>query len=173
MNHWECAIGARVKTVREEIRWPQSPFAEQIEITRNQLASIEYGRTPLRYDVAWRLRGAFGISLRWLGEEEGVADGFMHDELPVPTGTGLPARALLSEVVKKFPAGSGRGLAAIGSQADPAEALEVAHRWFHDTALKIHVEHWIARLPPGLVPGSSWTHFPQNPARRSTVAPTN
>jgi transcriptional regulator with XRE-family HTH domain len=154
MNDWECAIGARVKIVREEIRWSQSAFAEQIGLTRNELASIEYGRTPLRYDIAWRLRWAFGISLQWLGEEEGSADGSMHDELPTPSGTGLPARALLSEVVKKFPPGCSRGLVAIGSQTDVADAisLEVGQRWFHDMALKIHVEHWIARVPPGRVP---------------------
>jgi transcriptional regulator with XRE-family HTH domain len=153
MSDWERAICARVKTIREAVRWPQSAFAEQIEIRRDQLASIEYGRTPLRYDIAWRLRAAFGISLRWLEEEEGTADGFEHDELPIPNATGLPTRALLSEVVKKFPPGCSKGLAAIGSKAEAMDpiTLEVGQRWFHDMALKLHIEHWIARAPPGRV----------------------
>ena len=63
MSDWERAICARVKTARESINWSQASFAEQLGITRDQLASIEYGRTPLRYNIAWRLRLAFGISL--------------------------------------------------------------------------------------------------------------
>ena len=118
MSDWEQEICARVKTVQESIGWSQAAFAAVLGITRDQLAGIEYGRTPLRYDIAWRLRHAFGISLRWLEEGFGFADGFPGDFLPIPTATGLPPRALLSTVVRTF---SGTGhyekLLAVGPKA--------------------------------------------------------
>ena len=103
MTDWERAICARVKTARESINWSQAAFAEQLGISRDQLASIEYGRTPLRYDIAWRLREAFGISLLWLEEGFNFPDDFEHDDLPMPSATGLPPRALLSAVARSLP----------------------------------------------------------------------
>jgi transcriptional regulator with XRE-family HTH domain len=114
MTDWERAICARVKTARESINWSQAAFAEQLGITRDQLASIEYGRTPLRYDIAWRLRQAFGISLLWLEEGFPFPNDFEHDDLPVPSATGLPSRALLSAVVQKPAEVADESLAATG-----------------------------------------------------------
>jgi transcriptional regulator with XRE-family HTH domain len=102
MTDWQRAICARVKTARESINWSQAAFAKQLSITRDQLASIEGSRTPLRYDIAWRLRQSFGISLRWLEEGFTVPDNLEQDNLPIPDATGLPARALLSAVARKF-----------------------------------------------------------------------
>jgi transcriptional regulator with XRE-family HTH domain len=98
----ELDICARVRTVRESIHWPQSAFASELQITRDQLASIECGRTPLRYEIAWKIGQSFGINLRWL--ESGLAfagDKRENNTLPTPTNTGLPIRALLSEVIRK------------------------------------------------------------------------
>ncbi|HOC57896.1 MAG TPA: helix-turn-helix transcriptional regulator [Verrucomicrobiota bacterium] len=93
-----------MKTIRESINWSQASFAYQVGITRNCLASIECGRTPLRYSIAWRIRDSFGVSLRWLGENQNFPDNLGQDSLPSPDATGLPPRALLSAVIAKYPA---------------------------------------------------------------------
>jgi transcriptional regulator with XRE-family HTH domain len=116
MNDWERAICRRVKTIRESIKWSQSSFAEQLGITRDQLASIECGRTPLRYEIAWNIRQAFGISLRWLEEGWGHEDDVESDNLPIPSATGLPERALLSVVAQTFSQYGDENLVAIGPE---------------------------------------------------------
>lgn len=131
MTDWERAICARVKTARESINWSQAAFAEQLGITRDQLASIECGRTPLRYDIAWRLRQAFGISLRWLEESGSFPDNLDHDNLPIPTATGLPARALLSTVAQKFSELDDGSLLAIGPESSeaPQQSEQPDFKW--------------------------------------------
>jgi len=62
----EREICARLKFFRETIIWSQNDFAAQLGLTYNQLASIEYERTPLRYEIAWKTRSVFGLSLSWL-----------------------------------------------------------------------------------------------------------
>ena len=69
MNKRERGICARARQFREGIKWSQSDFAANLGITRDQLASIEYGRTPLRYDIAWKYNVLFGMSLSALAEE--------------------------------------------------------------------------------------------------------
>jgi transcriptional regulator with XRE-family HTH domain len=124
MIDWERAICARVKTVRESINWSQAAFAAQLGITRDKLASIEYGRTPLRYEIAWRLRHAFGISLRWLDDGFNFPDNSERDNLPIPVATGLPARALLSLVAHTFSVLGDERLVAIGPDVErPASGL--------------------------------------------------
>lgn len=71
MTERELAICARVKLVREKIKWPQSDFSKELLITRDQLASIEYGRTPLRYKVAYVICYVFDINCKWLATGEG------------------------------------------------------------------------------------------------------
>jgi len=127
MNDWERAICSRVKEIREAIKWSQSDFSERVGITRDQLASIEAGRTPLRYDIAWRIGQAFGISLRWLEEGDGHIDYTEGDKLPLPEGTGLSERSLLSEVAQHFSEFSDERLVPIGesiAKNNPAMADE-------------------------------------------------
>ncbi|MBE0545732.1 MAG: helix-turn-helix transcriptional regulator [Verrucomicrobia bacterium] len=71
MSEAEAAIGARVKEFRERIEWPQSVFANEIGVTRNKLASIEYGRTPLRCALALRICKRYHISELWLAKGVG------------------------------------------------------------------------------------------------------
>jgi transcriptional regulator with XRE-family HTH domain len=154
MSDWERAICARVKTVRESIRWSQPAFAEQLGMSRDQLAGIEYGRTPLRYDIAWRLRTAFGISLLWLeGDDCALPDSFEHDNLPIPSATGLPRRALLSDVARRFRSSKSPALKARGPEPEIRSEAgdEVAHRAFSALVLKMKIDEWIARLPDGYV----------------------
>jgi transcriptional regulator with XRE-family HTH domain len=162
MNTWERDICSRLKAVRENLKWSQKEFSESLGITRNQLASIECGRTPVRYDVAWAIRDRFKISLKWLESGEGFADGFMNDNLPSSNDTGLPKRALLSQVVRKTSNGAQEGdlpkdqeqlFAAVISMLEGAEKTtgkeDVQNRELLESQLKILVEGWIARAPVG------------------------
>lgn len=153
MNDWERAICSRVKTIREQIRWSQPDFAKQIRISRDQLAAIEVGRTPLRYDVAWRIHEEFGVSLNWLDEEFGFADDTVASEIqfPRPGSPGLPSRALLSTVAKAVhdaSAASGEW-SKVDAKSLSAVMTDGANRWLNLTYLEIFSGEWIASVPPG------------------------
>lgn len=62
----EREICFRVQQVRRTIGWQQSNFARQIGITRDRLANIERGRTPLRFDLAVRICRVFDVRIEWL-----------------------------------------------------------------------------------------------------------
>lgn len=79
MNERERAVCARVKMSREDIKWPQSDFAEEIGITKDKLASIEYGRTPLRYRTGVDLCEVIGLNAEWLV----TGNGKMHGGAPI------------------------------------------------------------------------------------------
>lgn len=71
MSKSEAVIGARIKEFRERIEWPQSVFAHEVGVTRNKLAGIEYGTTPLRYGLALRICRRYRISRLWLAKGVG------------------------------------------------------------------------------------------------------
>ena len=66
MNQRERDVCLRVREIRERKKWSQPDFAKEIGISKNRLASIEYGRTPLRYGLAVKICFKFDISLEWL-----------------------------------------------------------------------------------------------------------
>jgi len=71
MTPRELEICARVHIVRKEIAKSKQPeLAREMGITQNQLAGIEYGRTPLRYGNArFLFTKAFSISFNWLPDD--------------------------------------------------------------------------------------------------------
>jgi transcriptional regulator with XRE-family HTH domain len=71
----EVAICARVRTVRLSVKWSQPNFAKAIGITRERLASYEYGKAPIRYELAKQICFRFNVNHRWLAEGEGA----MHE----------------------------------------------------------------------------------------------
>jgi len=71
MNETERAICARLRKFRESIQWPQAAFAEEIGLSRDQLAGIEYCRTPLKLGVARKLSRIFDLNINWLVTGEG------------------------------------------------------------------------------------------------------
>lgn len=161
MTDWERAICARVKLYREKIKWSQREFAAQIGVSLNQLASIEYGRTPLRYSVAWRMRLAFGVSLSWLDEGFTFPDDSRSDEkFPPPERTGLPARALLSAVAKSL---HDRRDCPSSDRIEPSETHEQFAEHLFDNLSDIQlrevsrlyltgrINEWLAAAPPGRV----------------------
>lgn len=113
----EKEIGRRIKRFREQINWPQPAFAAELEISRDRLASIEYGRTPLRYDIGYRLCFIFDVSHQWLAAGAGeTRAATAAAELPVPEGQ--PPHALFSEVWDK---------ARKHAPASPAKKAAAAH----------------------------------------------
>lgn len=88
-------ICSRVREFRRQIKWPQPGFAAELGITRDQLASIEYGRTPLRYEVAYRLCFLFNVNQEWLATGQGLVTPFTAESF-FPFPTSLPNGLLFS-----------------------------------------------------------------------------
>jgi len=75
INDGERGICARVKSFREKIMWPQAAFSAEIGISQNKLASIEYGRTPLRFVVGRTICRIFDVNGEWLATGKGEFSG--------------------------------------------------------------------------------------------------
>jgi transcriptional regulator with XRE-family HTH domain len=103
MNEREKAICSRVRDFRESIKWPQPAFAQELGLSRDQLASIEYGRTPLRFGIAATIARVFDINLEWLV----TGNGPRHAEIPLVTAIVVddPRRdaSLLSQIYDREP----------------------------------------------------------------------
>ncbi|MGO9203124.1 MAG: helix-turn-helix domain-containing protein [Limisphaerales bacterium] len=157
MNDWERAICSRVKTIREHIRWGQPDFAQQIGITRDQLAGIEGGRTPLRYGTAWRIHEEFGISLTWLDEGDGFPDSVSSDDKFVPPGKSGPLpRVLLSSAARFAQAVHAHSQGALTVSEDEVlrrwrQLSDSDLRWINQIYLEIFCGNWIASVPEGHV----------------------
>lgn len=96
----ERKIGQRVREARERMRYDQAQFSGFLGTTRDQLANIETGRTPLRYLTAAKLRAVFRVNLSWLG---GVGT-FVGEEFyvwPSPDAEKGRDAALFSEVARE------------------------------------------------------------------------
>lgn len=99
MTQRERLIGLNLREFRKGIKWSQAKFAEQIGITRDQLANIESGSTPMRYEIAWRIRDAFGLSIDWLWGGDMPPDDLSEDRpLPLPNSPRVGENALLTDV---------------------------------------------------------------------------
>lgn len=62
----EQVICARLRIAREQLGLTQAEAAKQLKITRERLLIYEYGRAPLRCDLALRFCRQFVISEEWL-----------------------------------------------------------------------------------------------------------
>jgi len=80
MNQREREICARFKIVRERMGQSERTLALLLNVTRDKLAGIEYGRTPLQSGVAFALAKYAGCNLNWLAEGTGP----MRGPLPSP-----------------------------------------------------------------------------------------
>jgi len=97
----EREIGQRVQRARERINWPQPAFAAELDISRDRLASVEYGRTPLRYPDGYRLCAIFDINPDWLANGVGeMTSSLVLPNLPMPEG--LPPKAMFSRIYDQF-----------------------------------------------------------------------
>ena len=75
MNQHEREICARFKLIRETLKMPERNFAKILFVTRDQVAGVEYGRSPLRFGIASSLSRATGCNLHWLAEGTGPMKG--------------------------------------------------------------------------------------------------
>jgi transcriptional regulator with XRE-family HTH domain len=122
----EKEIGRRVQQARERINWPQPAFAAELEISRDRLASVEYGRTPLRYPVGYRLCAIFDINPEWLANGAGeMTSSLALPELPMPEG--LPPKAMFSRIYDQLraprPGAKGKSAAASARKKKPEDDL--------------------------------------------------
>lgn len=62
----EKEIGARLRGWREERDLSQAGTAHSLGLTRDQIASIELGRVPMRWEIANRFCLKYGVNQRWL-----------------------------------------------------------------------------------------------------------
>lgn len=150
MNDRERMICAAAAAFRKRVGWSQKDFAAQLGVSLNQWASIEYGRTPLRYDLAWKMRTLFGVSLEWLSVGEFAPDSTFNDDLPSPEATGLSDSALLSDVSDKVHG----AVPDINYNAKPQKEVkldknELRHRAFTAYALRRLIDVWISKVPDG------------------------
>ena len=99
MNRHEQKICVRFKEARERLNQSERNLALLLGVTRDQLAGIEYGRTPLKSGVAISLAKFAGCNLNWLAEGSGPVFG----PLPNPNLIEqIPARSLFSQAWLKY-----------------------------------------------------------------------
>jgi transcriptional regulator with XRE-family HTH domain len=150
INSREREIGVRLKVFRTGIKYSQASFAEIIGLSRDQLASVEYGRTPLKYGVAWRIRLAFGLSMDWLRGGDMSPDDLGEDRLlPHPDYGGVGNNALFTRVLDGIYPLSGDAPFSRTKRRPRVDPTELAHRWLMLLALRDRLELWIASLPDG------------------------
>ncbi|MGA9452602.1 MAG: helix-turn-helix transcriptional regulator [Verrucomicrobiia bacterium] len=93
MNDPERQICSRLKELRERRGDSQWVFAAMLSVSRDRLAGIECGRTPLRIETAIRLAEITGCNLNWLADGTGPVNG----PLPSSGFVGqIPPRCLFS-----------------------------------------------------------------------------
>jgi transcriptional regulator with XRE-family HTH domain len=109
----ERDIGARARRFRESINWPQSALAPELDLSRDRLASVEYGRTPMRYTAGYRLCFIFDVNPYWLADGPGEMKA-PAGALELPTPETQPRRALFSAIFDKVRAKKASSKAAAG-----------------------------------------------------------
>lgn len=97
----ERPIGMRVRELRQRMRYEQPELAAALGITRDQLANIEIGRTPLRYAVALKLQATFRAGLEYLAGYSDVIEWPIDYVWPPPEILQKRPDLLFSEAVKE------------------------------------------------------------------------
>ena len=94
----DLQIANRLRLFRETIRWSQAELAKAIGLTRNQIANMEAGRTPLRYVIAYRIRDVCSVRLGELAYDEHDGRRFSEALFPLPSDLRISKRSLLRDV---------------------------------------------------------------------------
>jgi len=146
MNPDERAICARLKSFREKIGWNRNAFASQIGLTHARLVSIEHALTPLNYEVAWKIKEVFGLSLMWLVDGNYPPNERDIGRWPAPE-TLVNPRELLSEVEKEM-------WANIDPDAELKRYNKIKKEDIYNpgaaslaVSLKEDIVNWMARIP--------------------------
>jgi transcriptional regulator with XRE-family HTH domain len=100
LNDREAAICRRFREARLRIKWKMPDFARELEIPRDRLASYEYARSPIRYQLAKRMCDRFNINQRWLATGRLPSRHYVdvHDY----TESQIPDKMLFSEAFDAF-----------------------------------------------------------------------
>jgi hypothetical protein len=117
MTPIERAICQRLRKVREDRRLPKAALAVALGISWHKLASIEYARNPLRYQLADHVCRRLNVSQQFLAEGSGPESPYraVHPSLQDK----IPSGMLFSEAFKRF----------LKEKNHPLkEAIEVARR---------------------------------------------
>ena len=146
MNQREREIGARLREFRTRTHWPQTEFGKVVGLTRDQLASIEGGRTPLRYDQAWRIRISFNLNFEWLAWNRGDVCSASGDDFPAPESGQVGARALFTDVADLV-ARNERGASSLAEGADEPLDVDLASRLSARRRIEREMEDWLAQVP--------------------------
>jgi len=94
MNDQEMAICRRLGSLRERTGLSQAEMAQMVSTTRDQLASIEYGRNPLRYWLADQVCEKLDVCQQWLATGNDPVRGYVR--LPLEIGLDIKSKELFS-----------------------------------------------------------------------------
>lgn len=75
MPERERQICERLHRFRKSTQLTRAAFAREIGVEPLRLASYELARAPVRFDLAWRIKERFQLSLVWLFKEAGNMTG--------------------------------------------------------------------------------------------------
>jgi len=145
----ETAISQRLRDIRISAGWSQSDLAKALGTTRDQLASIEYGRNPLRYWLADRFCEKLNVCQSWLAIGEPPIMGYVG--LPAEVGLEIGLRDLFSAVFDRrighlIKREIDRSESLVRSLAEAAGAGELLlENYLYNLALC-----WFGKIPPHL-----------------------
>jgi len=149
MNEGEREICGRLRDLREQVGWSQTEFAHALGTTRDQLASIEYERNPLRYWLADRVCEKLDVCQRWLACGAGQVKGYVA--LPSEIGLEIKPRELFSSAWTR------RIAHLVQRRMQDVERMKRVLEAHPDAANKLLVDRlynlallWFDRIPPGL-----------------------
>lgn len=149
MSSQESVICSRLCNVRVRAGWSQAAFAEHIGITRDQLASMEYGRTPIRYWLGDLVCQRFNVCQRWFVKGESPKRGYIG--LPPEIIQEIPKGELFSTI---YETRIGR---IVNKQIEESEAMARTIAQQAGAAGKILEDRlynlaacWFQRIPPHL-----------------------
>ena len=130
-------IAARIKIFREGLRWSQSDFARMLDLSRNMVANIESGRTPLRYDVAWEISEKFDYQISRMAFDDPSDIVFLSARFPPPESSLLSKQALLKDVATAVKSGVYGKPSLLGPGMIPGVDIggKLHQIWSHLTAL--------------------------------------
>lgn len=94
----DLSIARRIKSLRGGLCWSQAHFAKALNITRDTLANIESGRTPLRYDLAWLIAQKFDYPIGQIAYDDALDAVHFSSNFPPPYSSEIPRLALLKEI---------------------------------------------------------------------------
>jgi putative transcriptional regulator len=67
-----AAVKNRIRVLRAERHWSQADLADRVNVSRNSINAIENGRFDPSLPLAFRIAGAFGLSVEQVFDKTDV-----------------------------------------------------------------------------------------------------